>query len=65
MQTPTPVPLRSWEHSFTHEAYDLVTAIGAGTDPAPSFADGLQVQLVLDAVEKSAESGSGWVPMES
>jgi predicted dehydrogenase len=54
-----------WEHSFTHEAYDLVTAIGAGTDPAPSFADGLQVQLVLDAVEKSAESGSGWVPIES
>ncbi|MFD2081410.1 Predicted dehydrogenase [Actinopolymorpha cephalotaxi] len=51
-----------WEHSFTHEAYDLVTAIAAGTDPAPTFADGLQVQLVLDAVERSAESGSGWIP---
>jgi predicted dehydrogenase len=54
-----------WEHSFTHEAYDLVTAVGAGTDPAPSFADGLQVQLVLDAVERSAAAGSGWVEIGS
>jgi predicted dehydrogenase len=54
-----------WEHSFTHEAFDLVTAIGEGTDPAPSFADGLQVQLVLDAVEHSAAAGSGWTAVES
>lgn len=54
-----------WEHSFTHEVYDLVTAIGEGTDPAPSFADGLQVQLVLDAVERSAAAGSGWVAVEA
>ncbi|GAB3403001.1 Gfo/Idh/MocA family protein [Flindersiella endophytica] len=54
-----------WEHSFTHEAFDLVTAIGEGTDPAPSFADGLQVQLVLSAVERSAEAGSGWTAVES
>jgi predicted dehydrogenase len=54
-----------WEHSFTHEAYDLVTAIGDGSAPAPSFADGLQVQLVLDAVERSAEAGSSWVSVES
>jgi predicted dehydrogenase len=54
-----------WEHSFTHEAYDLLTAIAAGTDPAPTFADGLQVQLVLDAVERSAQSGSGWISTEN
>ena len=35
---------------------DLVTAIAQGTDPAPSFADGLQVQRVLDAVADSAAS---------
>ena len=29
--------------------------LAAGTDPTPSFADGLQVQLVLDAVARSAE----------
>ncbi len=39
-----------WEHTFTHETYDLVAAIAAGADPAPTFADGLQVQHVLDAV---------------
>jgi predicted dehydrogenase len=53
-----------WEHTFTHEAYDLLTAISSGTDPAPSFADGLQVQLVLDSVVRSAQSGS-WHPIPS
>ncbi len=50
-----------WEHTFTHEAYDLLTAITSGTDPSPSFAEGLQVQLVLQAVEESSEGGSNWV----
>lgn len=47
-----------YEHSFTHQAVDLVRDIAEGRDPVPSFADGLRVQLVLDAVEKSASSGS-------
>jgi predicted dehydrogenase len=47
-----------YEHSFTHQAVDLVRDIAEGRDPVPSFADGLRVQLVLDAVEKSADSGS-------
>ena len=29
-------------------------------DVPPSFADGLQVQRVLDAVRRSAAAGSGW-----
>jgi predicted dehydrogenase len=49
-----------YEHSFTHEIRDLVVAIGEGTDPTPSFADGLQVQRVLAAVEASAAAGSAW-----
>jgi predicted dehydrogenase len=49
-----------YEHTFTHEVVDLVTAIGTGAAPSPSFADGLQVQRVLAAVERSAERGSGW-----
>jgi predicted dehydrogenase len=52
-----------WEHTFTHEVRDLVTAIADGTDPAPSFADGLQVQRVLAAVERSAERESSWTPV--
>jgi predicted dehydrogenase len=52
-----------WEHTFTHEVRDLVAAIAAGTDPAPSFQDGLQVQRVLAAVEQSAARESSWTPV--
>jgi predicted dehydrogenase len=52
-----------WEHTFTHEVRDLVTAIADNTDPAPSFADGLQVQRVLAAVERSAAHDSSWTPV--
>jgi predicted dehydrogenase len=50
-----------YEHGFVHQAADLVTAIGRGEQPLPSFADGLQVQRVLAAVGASAELGS-WQP---
>ena len=50
-----------YEHTFTHEVRDLLVAIATGAQPAPSFADGLQVQLVLDAVARSAAAGSTWV----
>ncbi len=43
-----------WEHTFVHQAADFLTAIGDGTDPSPGFADGYQVQRVLDAVLASA-----------
>ena len=47
-----------YEHGFTHQVVDLVGAIAAGTDPAPTFADGLQVQRVLAAVETSSDTRS-------
>jgi len=47
-----------YEHGFTHQVVDLVTAIAAGRQPLPSFADGLQVQGVLAAVERSAAAGT-------
>jgi predicted dehydrogenase len=52
-----------YEHGFTHQVVDLVTAIAQDEDPAPSFADGLQVQRVLDAVERSAAADSVWTPI--
>jgi predicted dehydrogenase len=51
-----PGHLLGYEHGFTHQVVDLITAIAEGTDPAPSFADGLQVQRVLAAVEDSSTS---------
>jgi predicted dehydrogenase len=49
-----------WEHAFTHQARDLLAAIAEGAQPRPSFADGLAVQRVLDAVARSAASGHSW-----
>jgi predicted dehydrogenase len=53
-----------WAESFVHEMRDLVEAVGAGVDPLPSFEDGLQVQLVLDAVQRSAADSGCWTPVE-
>jgi predicted dehydrogenase len=53
-----PGHLIGYEHGFTHQVVDFVTAIADGTEPSPSFADGLQVQRVLAAVESSAASGT-------
>jgi predicted dehydrogenase len=58
-----PGHLLGWDATFTHEIADLVTAIAAGTGPEPSFADGLQVQRVLAAVEDSADHQSQWTPV--
>jgi predicted dehydrogenase len=54
-----------WADTFTHEVNDLVEAVAAGTDPLPSFEDGLQVQLVLDAVQRSAADRGCWTPVEA
>ncbi|MEU0150449.1 Gfo/Idh/MocA family protein [Micromonospora fulviviridis] len=52
-----------YEHSFTHQMRDFVEAVATGVDPAPSFADALQVQLVLDAVTRSAKRAA-WTEVE-
>jgi predicted dehydrogenase len=50
-----------YEHGFSHQVKDLVEAIADGADPHPTFAEGLQVQRVLDAVEESSAHDSKWV----
>ena len=40
-----------------------IEAIATEQNPTPSFVDALQVQLVLDAVERSAASGT-WTDVE-
>jgi predicted dehydrogenase len=53
-----------YEHGFTHQVVDLVNALAADEDPTPSFADGLQVQRVLDAVERSAAANSAFTEIK-
>lgn len=50
-----------YEHGFSHQVLDFTTAIAGASSPRPSFADGLHVQRVLDAVERSSAADSRWV----
>jgi predicted dehydrogenase len=52
-----------YEHPFSHQVRDLVFDIAEGRQPTPSFDDGLQVQQVLDAVERSAEANGVFTPV--
>ena len=49
-----------YEHTFTHTIADFVKAVVGQRSVRPNFADGLQNQRVLSAVNRSAESGK-WV----
>lgn len=50
-----------YEHAFSHQVKDLVEAIDQGTAPAPTFAEGAQVQRVIAAVEESSAQDARWV----
>jgi predicted dehydrogenase len=52
-----------WEHTFTHEIRDFLTAIDGGTPPSPSFEEGLAVQRVLSAIEESANAKSSIIQL--
>ena len=45
-----------YEHTFVHAIGDFVKAVVAGKSVQPTFADGLQNQLVLNAVARSVKS---------
>jgi predicted dehydrogenase len=49
-----------YEHGFSHQVKDLVEGIVSGEDPHPTFAEGLQVQRVLAAVEQSSDNDGAW-----
>lgn len=52
-----------WEHSFTHQIRDFLLAIGTGTEPSPSFEEGLAVQRVLSAIEESSAAKSSIIQL--
>ena len=54
-----------YEHTFVHTVKDLLDAIAAGKSPPPTFEDGYRCQAVLDAVERSLESGTWTEPVRS
>ena len=46
-----------WEHTFVHENYEFLRAVDDDGEFHPNFQDGLAVQRILDAVERSADGG--------
>jgi predicted dehydrogenase len=52
-----PGHLIGYEHTFVHALYDFLSCLEEDRMPEPSFRDGVKVQAVLDAVERSAKSG--------
>jgi predicted dehydrogenase len=49
-----------YEQLFVHQAKDFAEGIVRENTLIPLFEDGLRAQRVLDAIERSAESGSRW-----
>ncbi|TVU62822.1 Gfo/Idh/MocA family oxidoreductase [Paenarthrobacter nitroguajacolicus] len=54
-----------WEHTFTHQIRDFLTAVAAGEAPSPSFEEGLNVQHILAAVEESAAAKSSLIQLHA
>lgn len=52
-----------WEHTFVHENYEFLSCVHDDTPYEPSFADGLAVQRVLDAIEQS-DARAEWVSID-
>jgi predicted dehydrogenase len=44
-----------YEHTFVHTIFDFIQAVVKGKSVQPTFADGLQNQKVLAAVERSSK----------
>jgi predicted dehydrogenase len=52
-----------WEHAIINENAEFVRAVDGATPHDPNFETGLAVQRVLDAIERSDESGS-WTTVD-
>lgn len=49
-----------WEHTFVHENFEFLRSASVGEDHDPSFQTALQVQRVLDAIQRADDTGE-WV----
>ncbi|MBA4495052.1 Gfo/Idh/MocA family protein [Paenactinomyces guangxiensis] len=53
-----------YEHTFINLMAELMNGIAKGSSPSPNFEDGLKNQMVLEAVERSVQTGK-WVSVSS
>jgi predicted dehydrogenase len=64
-QTPPARAPIGWNRAHTENQYQFLKAVTEGREPSPGILDGLRVQLVMDAVERSAAEGGRSVPVET
>jgi len=53
-----------WGDTFVHLVYDFMKALDEDRMPTPNFADGVECQRVLEAVERSVKE-ERWVEVEA
>lgn len=46
-----------YDHTFVHELQEFLDAVADERNPSPSFAEGLQIQRVVEAVQRSSDDG--------
>ncbi|EID44245.1 MULTISPECIES: Gfo/Idh/MocA family protein [Bacillota] len=49
-----------YEHTFINLLFEMMNGIAGGYSPAPNFEDGVRNQAVLEAVERSSQTGK-WI----
>jgi predicted dehydrogenase len=47
-----------YEHTFVHQAADFLDGLASGKMPGPTFRDALETERVVDAVLRSAQTGT-------
>lgn len=59
-----PGHMLGYDHGFVNAVSDLIAGVASGENPTPSFLDGARCIAVLEAVEKSVDSGH-WQEVEN
>ena len=54
---PSPRATSGWLRGHTHCLYNFLRAVALGTQPEPSLTRGIEIQLMMDCAELSAETG--------
>ena len=59
-KTPSARAPLGWARAHAENQYRFLAAVTGGQEPSPNIIDGLRVQLVMDAVERSAADDGTW-----
>lgn len=62
--TPPPRSPMGWARTHAENQHAFLQAVSRGNEPSPSIIDGLRAQLVIDAVERSAQKNGSTAAVE-